>query len=161
MSLPITLEWYAVRAVVLYRAKILLMFRRKVIGSIVEEYYVTLGWWCEKGESFEDALRRELMEEAWLKNIVIKDTISDYLFDDMPINCGISRKISKIYLVESYDWSYLQVTEWTGPEAKKSNDSNQYEIREFHRNDLPLLSLRPDKLKIILIEYGLRKGYIH
>lgn len=154
------MEWYAARALVIYKGKILLLFRRRVIDISVKEYYVTLGGSCEEWESFEDALVRELREEAWLKNITIRDIISDYTSDDISRSDGIAKKTSRIYLVESHDEHYIQTAQWEGPESKRNSNSNSYEIRECHRKDLYLLPIKPDNLKNILIEYALKNGYL-
>lgn len=158
----IVVKWKASRAIVCVKDRILLMYRKKTFqDGTHKEYYVTLWWWCEEGESYEKALKRELYEEAWIKSFQLNDTICDYYHDDKSLDDGnISRQISRIYLVNIDEGWYKQTINTAWPEATKYSETNIYEIHELTRSDIISLDLKPPLLKEILIEYARKWHFI-
>ncbi len=57
------------RAVIIENGKVLTLFRRKIKGDVIKEYYVIPGGGLEAGETLEQNVTRELREEL---NIEIK-----------------------------------------------------------------------------------------
>lgn len=158
----IIVKWRASRAIVCVKDRILLMYRKKVFeDGIIKEYYVTLGWWCEDGELYEQTLARELHEEAWIISYTVRDIICDYYHDDKTWDVGnISRQISRMYLVTIDEGWYKQTIDTTWPEVQNYSDTNIYEIHELTRTDLTNIDLKPPLLKEMLIEYAQINNFI-
>lgn len=152
----IIVTWHASRAIVCVNNNILLMYRKKMlVDGSCKEYYVTIWWWCEHGETFDSALARELNEEAWIESFQINNIICDYYHDDKSLDNGnISRWISRIYLVSIDEGWYKQTIDSAWPEATNYSETNIYEIHELTRSDVLHIDLKPQKLKEILIEYA-------
>lgn len=157
----ITVKWHASRAIVCAKDHILLMYRKRIFDDEeIKEYYVTLWWWCEENESYEEALERELYEEAWITLFEIDDIICDYYNDEFFDDGNISRQISRIYLVSINESWYKQTIDTTWPEAQNYSDTNIYEIHELTRTDLTQIELKPPLLKEILINYAKKHHFI-
>ena len=60
------------RAIIIENEKVLLMFRRKLDGDKIKEYYVVPGGGQDEGETLEQTVKRELNEELGVEIEIIK-----------------------------------------------------------------------------------------
>lgn len=114
---------------------ILLIHRKK--GE--EDYWVVPGGGLETNESYEEAAKRELMEELGL------------LIQEMSELCTISviDRIEKYYISYSNNCNIVKMH---GEELKRSSNDNIYEPTWLDISNLPLIYLLPNELRNKLIE---------
>ena len=103
------------RAIIINDDKILLFFRRRIRDGKEVIYYSLPGGHLEEGESFEDAVIREVKEEM---NIDVK--IIDYVGMNNNEDC-----CEKIYHCKIIGGD----VKFGGEELERCSDSNYYEIR--------------------------------
>lgn len=108
-------------AVILKDAQVLLIHRIRNGDA----YHVFPGGGVEEGETWEDALIREIQEELTLDitEYELLITLTDL---DIPVNSSgeSPRMDTNVYLVSDYSG----VPEIGGPEKEKMNESNQYSL---------------------------------
>ena len=150
---------HASRCIIDFQGKLLLMYRKRIIDTVEKEYYVTIWWWREFGENYEETLHRECKEEAWIE-IHIKDEIWDFILEERNEFGIVERRISKIFYVFCTSSTYLQTIETNWPEASNYNDQNIYEIHEISRNEIEHINLVPLIIKEMIITYWKLHNYI-
>lgn len=102
------------RAIIINDGKVLLFFRKRIKNGIENVYYSLPGGHLEEGESFEDAVIREVKEEM---NIDVR--IIDYVGMNNISDCE-----EKIYHCEIISGDI----KFGGEELERCSDSNYYEI---------------------------------
>lgn len=115
----------------------ILLFERHKNGL---HYYAIPGGTVEKGESLEDALNREMLEETSL---------------EIEINELVFKSVSPEY----GECAYFTLKSFEGtpqmdpnsPESLRNNPSNHYELKWVDLKDLPKLNLLPSSAKDYLI----------
>ena len=120
---------------------ILLIHRKKKD----KEYWVVPGGGLESNENYEEAAKRELMEELGL-SIQEMSELCTITFDDR---------------IEKYFISYYETCDKVkiqGEELARSNSDNMYIPTWFNISNLPSILLLPDDLKNTLIKILIAKG---
>ena len=110
------------RAVIVEDGKVLVFFRRRIRDGKEVKYYALPGGHLEDGESFEDAVIREVKEEM---NIDVK--IIDYVGMNNDMNCE-----ERFYHCEIIGGEI----KFGGEELERCCDSNYYEIRWVDVDDI-------------------------
>jgi ADP-ribose pyrophosphatase YjhB (NUDIX family) len=110
------------RAIIIEDDSIILLFRRKKIGSEMKEYYSLPGGGVEEGETLEESIIREIKEELSIDIKIIK------------------------YLGQREDDSSIQhffcckkingIPKLGGPEVERCCEENYYEIRYIKLTDI-------------------------
>lgn len=115
------------RAIIIENNNLLVMFRRKIKDGIVKEYYVIPGGGVEEDETLEEAVKREMYEEANIK-IGILGYLGTYEDEN---------------LIQHYYHCYIK--EGTpvlgGEEKERMTENNYYELRFESITDLHSLDL--------------------
>lgn len=126
-----------VSAIIIKDNEILLIHRRKN----GEEYWVFPGGGVEKGESWENAMRREVLEETGLPAISIK-------FAFMSLN-DLDNKEHPFYHCQiAVGEPYL-----AGEERDRHSESDWYKLEWIDIKNLPDLKLLPNKARQQVIEH--------
>ena len=118
------------RAIIVDGRKVLVFFRRRIRNGEEVTYYSLPGGHLEIGETFEDAVIREVKEEM---NIDVK--IIDYVGGKNDMNCE-----ERFYHCEIIGGEI----KFGGEELERCCDSNYYEIRWVDVDDI-----EPDMLRVL------------
>ena len=116
------------RAIIVDGRKVLVFFRRRIRNGEEVTYYSLPGGHLEIGETFEDAVIREVKEEM---NIDVK--IIDYVGMNNDMNCE-----ERFYYCEIIGGEI----KFGGEELERCCDSNYYEIRWVDVDDIDEDTLR-------------------
>ncbi len=117
------------------KKSILLIHRKK--GS--KEYWVVPGGGLDINESYEEAAKRELLEELGLSIREMRELCTISLDD----------RIEKYFISYSDTCDMIKMH---GEELKRSNDDNIYEPTWVDISNVPLIFLLPNELKDKLVE---------
>ena len=127
------------RAIIIENDEIILMFRRKIIKGIVNEYYAIPGGGKEDGETIEECVKREIKEEFNL-DIEVKELL------------GIVEDDKNIGYI--YNTNIIGGTLKLGGEEKEFNTKeNYYEIRKINIKDIDKYNILEENKELI------RKAY--
>ncbi len=119
-----------VTAIVIKDNKILLVHRRKM----GQEYWVVVGGGAEEGETLEQALEREVLEETGLKLLEHK-----YLGESI----GEYEEAMHFYLCDLEDG----IPTLGGPEKETNNEDNWYNLEWVSVEEIEPLALYPASTK--------------
>jgi len=117
------------------KKSILLIHRKK--GS--EEYWVVPGGGLDINENYEEAAKRELLEELGLSIREMKELCTISLDD----------RIEKYFI--SYS-DTCETVKMQGEELKRSSDDNIYDPTWVDVSNVPLINVLPNELKDKLVE---------
>lgn len=127
------------RAIIIENDEIILMFRRKIIKGIVNEYYAIPGGGKEDSETIEECVKREIKEEFNL-DIEVKELL------------GIVEDDKNIGYI--YNTNIIGGTLKLGGEEKEFNTKeNYYEIRKINIKDIDKYNILEENKELI------RKAY--
>jgi len=120
----------SVRGIVLTEKGLAVIFRRKIQGENVKEYYVVPGGGVENNEDLELALKRELKEEL---NIEVD-------IKDLAFKVETDERIEYFYNCE-----YLSGTfELNGEEIERNTETNYYEPMFIDINNIDCYNIQEE-----------------
>jgi len=127
------------RAIILMNDKEVVLIHRVKNGY---EYWVTPGGGVEEGESFEEAVVRELKEEVGI------DVRVDKLVLDITKNVDGIDSEQKFYLC-----TYVggEIGSGTGDEVKKSHETNMHEAVLVDLVEAKTLNIVPEEVKQLIV----------
>lgn len=134
-------------AVILKDAQVLLIHRIRN----GDKYHVFPGGGVEEGETYEDALIREIQEELTL-DITKYELLTELTNLEIPVNSsGESLRMdTNVYLVSDYSGT----PEIGGPEKEKMNENNQYFLAWIKVSELKELpDIYPQRVLESVLDY--------
>ena len=127
------------RAIVLMNDKKVILIHRVKEGY---EYWVTPGGGVEEGESFEEAVVRELKEEVGI------DVHVDKLMLDIRKNVDGIDSEQKFFLCT---YAGGEIGSGTGNEVKRSHDTNLHEVVLVDLVEAKTINIVPEEVKQLIV----------
>jgi len=131
------------RAIIIDGDEVLLMFRRKVNEGKIYEYYAIPGGGKENGETIEQCIQREILEEFSLK-VEVKDYLGK-VEDD--------KNIGYIYLTDIISGEL----KLGGEELEHNKETNYYEPRRIKLSEIDNINLLEENKELIRKAISIRK----
>jgi len=131
------------RAIIIDGDEVLLMFRRKVNEGKIYEYYAIPGGGKENGETIEQCIQREILEEFSLK-VEVKDYLGK-VEDD--------KNIGYIYLADIISGEL----KLGGEELEHNKETNYYEPRRIKLSEIDNINLLEENKELIRKAISIRK----